>query len=778
MCGSSRSRTTTNQTTNQTATTTPQAPSWLQNPTQDYIGRVNDLMNRGGPFVAGASDLQRQAFDGASRLGGGPTINLPGGRGGGMGGGPKIDEMGPQVAGGGGDGYVSPNAGSGGQGGGMGGGRTANVFDLAGLLGLSGGTAGPNLTNGTALSRFTGYDPADQAGTQGYQGQGYTASGPAGTQGYDVAGRTGGQGYTASGPFVPQGYDPAQGTATGYTASGPAGGQGYTASLGQGRGYQASLVDPMAFGVGAVNVGPAAQASSRNFTDVDLQGYLNPYTSEVQDAFTTDFDTNAGRVRARQAAIQAANGGLRNSNNALLSAETEGELARARGAGIAGIRSQGFDTAAGLATGDLNREASTSQFNAGQSNQRTLAQAQIDAQRASQEASLRGNALLANQGALNRAGEFGATADNTFGLANMDALNRASEFGADARNRSALDFAGRTDAAGQFTAGQQNDMTRFNTGALNDARSLLSQQQLTAGLDLAGRQDQAGQFGADAANRADLDFAARRDAAGQFGADAFNRSALDFAGRSDAAGQFGANALNRSNEFGADAFNRAALDFAGRRDAAGQFGADAFNRNSQFNAGSINQNNQFNAGQMDNALARRLQAAGLLTNLGATMGADTRANIGLQAELGGQQRDITQRQMTDEYQRLALIQSLLGTNPNAFIGQTSTGTSTTNGTSTQSSNPGLGGIIGGIGQGLSGAASLAALFSDERLKADIEPAGTDAKGRRWYDYRYIWDAVGTRRRGVMAQEVMATDPHAVGERDGFLTVDYSKLEMA
>lgn len=632
---SSRSRTTSNQTTNQTATTTPQAPSWLQNPTQDYIGRVNDLMNRGGPFVAGASDLQRQAFDGASRLGNGPTINLPaglGGRGGGMAGGPKIDEMGPQVAGGGGDGYVSPNAGNAGNpAGGVFGGRTANVFDLAGLLGLSGGTAGPNLTDGTALSRFTGYDPAGQAGTQGY------------------------------------------------TASGPAGGEGYTASLGQGRGYQASLVDPRAFGVGGVNVGPAAQASSRNFTDVDLQGYLNPYTSEVQDAFTNDFDTNAGRVRARQAAIQAANGGLRNSNNAIQSAETEGELARARGSGVANIRSQGFNTAAGLATGDLNREASTSQFNAGQSNQMSLAQAQIDAQRNSLEAQLRSQGILSNQGALNRAGEFGADADNRFGLANMDALNQAGAFGADARNRSGLDFA--------------------------------------------GRQDQAGQFGA-------------------------------------------------------DAFNRAALDFAGRRDAAGQFGADAFNRNSQFNAGSINQNSQFNAGQMDNALARQLQAAGLLTNLGSTMGADTRANIGLQAELGGQQRDINQRQMTDEYQRLALIQSLLGVNPGAFIGQTSTGTSTTNGTSTQSSNPGLGGIIGGIGQGLSGAASLAALFSDERLKADIEPAGTDAKGRRWYDYRYLWDAVGTRRRGVMAQEVRETDPHAVGERDGFLTVDYSKLEMA
>jgi hypothetical protein len=156
------------------------------------------------------------------------------------------------------------------------------------------------------------------------------------------------------------------------------------------------------------------------------------------------------------------------------------------------------------------------------------------------------------------------------------------------------------------------------------------------------------------------------------------------------------------------------------------------------------------------------------------MGADNRANIGLQAELGGQQRDINQRLMTEEYQRLALLQGLLGTNPNAFIGQTSTGQSTSSGTNTTSQSPSL---LTQIGQGASTAASLAALFSDRRLKADIEPVGTDTEGRRWYDFRYIWDAVGTRHRGVMAQEVMATDPQAVGERDGFLTVDYSKLEI-
>ena len=417
------------------------------------------------------------------------------------------------------------------------------------------------------------------------------------------------------------------------------------------------MVDPNAFRVGQTQVGPMSQASARNFTDANFSAYENPYTSAVTDTTMADIDANDGRIRAQQAAQQAANGGVRNSNNAVLSSLTEGELSRARASSLAGIRSQGFNTAAGLITGDNDRQAQTSQFNAAQTNQGVLAQASADSSRNQLLAQLQSAGLLSNQSAYNQASQFGA-------------------------------------------------------GAANDA------------------------------------------------------------------GQFGANARNQANQFGANAFNNASLDSAGRRDNASQFGANAFNQNSQYNAGATNQNNQFNAGQQDNALMRQLQAAGLLGNLGTAMGADNRANIALQGDLGGQQRDIQQRQMTEEYQRLALIQSLMGVNPNAFIGQTSNSSGTSSGNQTTTQNPSL---LTSIGQGASTAASIAQLFamSDERLKADIKPVGTDAKGRKWYDYRYLWDAPGTVRRGVMAQEVRETDPGAVATHEsGFLMVDYAKLEMA
>ena len=404
----SKSNTTSSQTTNQTATTTPNTPDWLQQPWQGFTGQVNDLMNSGKPLVAGPSDLQQTAFNGAASL------------------------------------TTSPN------------------YDWASQLGMGAATAGPN-------------------------------------------------------------------TAQGVTA------------------------------------GPAAQAGSRNFTDVNLQGYMNNGLNGLVDASAADYDATNAAARARAEAQAAWNGGTRNSTNAIGLGELEGSLSRAKNTGLSQIRYDAFNTAANLANNDLNREAANSQFN----------------------------------------------------------------------------------------AGQQNSMSQFNTGQTNAM-------------------------------------------------------------------------------------------------------------------------NQFNAGQQDNALARALQGAGLLANIGQAQGADQRANVALQGDLGAQQRDITNQ--TSEAARLAALQALLAGVPlQAFVGQTSTGQSNSSGTNTTTSSPSL---LSQIGQGASTAASLAALFSDRRLKTDIRPSHKDGRGRQWYRYRYLWDRPGTVHEGVMAQEVMATDPLAVGERHGFLTVNYSMLEAA
>ena len=83
--------------------------------------------------------------------------------------------------------------------------------------------------------------------------------------------------------------------------------------------------------------------------------YLNPYLTEVVGASAADFDANSGRVRAQQALDLAGSGAFGGSGAALTQSMTEGELARARGATLSGLRSRGYETALGAASGDADR---------------------------------------------------------------------------------------------------------------------------------------------------------------------------------------------------------------------------------------------------------------------------------------------------------------------------------------------------------------------------------------------------------------------------------------
>lgn len=66
------------------------------------------------------------------------------------------------------------------------------------------------------------------------------------------------------------------------------------------------------------------------------------------------------------------------------------------------------------------------------------------------------------------------------------------------------------------------------------------------------------------------------------------------------------------------------------------------------------------------------------------------------------------------------------------------------------------------------------VFSDRRLKRDIERIGTHASGVPLYSFKYLHD--NTPRVGVMADEVEKVMPEAVGELGGFKTVNYEMLE--
>jgi hypothetical protein len=195
---------------------------------------------------------------------------------------------------------------------------------------------------------------------------------------------------------------------------------------------------------------------------------------------------------------------------------------------------------------------------------------------------------------------------------------------------------------------------------------------------------------------------------------------------------------------------------------------DTSNRQQQglANQTTAQQSDLANQASSNDALNRQLSAAGLLGNLGSAQGADARANASTMNALGQDQRSIAQAQAAAPISLADALSNLYGKNQmGLFQGQTSTGNSTTK----SSSDPGL---LGTIGQGLQVAGSAAALFSDVRLKTDIRPLGKDAEGRNRYAWRYLWGQPG---EGYLAHEVARTDPQAVGEFAGFLTVDHTKM---
>ncbi len=85
-----------------------------------------------------------------------------------------------------------------------------------------------------------------------------------------------------------------------------------------------------------------------------------------------------------------------------------------------------------------------------------------------------------------------------------------------------------------------------------------------------------------------------------------------------------------------------------------------------------------------------------------------------------------------------------------------------------------GGSPSTLGSIASTVGGIASIFSDRRLKRDIERVGEFPDGLGIYTYRYVMSA--KRVLGVMADEVAKLRPWALGsERAGYATVNYGAL---
>lgn len=75
-----------------------------------------------------------------------------------------------------------------------------------------------------------------------------------------------------------------------------------------------------------------------------------------------------------------------------------------------------------------------------------------------------------------------------------------------------------------------------------------------------------------------------------------------------------------------------------------------------------------------------------------------------------------------------------------------------------------------------GASIVSAFKSDKKLKENIKQVGVSPQGYKIYEFNYIGGDV--RFRGAMAQDVIQKNPMAVGIDQNYLTVDYSKIDVA
>lgn len=526
------------------------------------------------------------------------------------------------------------------------------------------GTAGVDFklmdSGGMQQGPAYGYNPATGQAS-GYQAPQLGSASLVQARGYDAP-----QLGPASGYAAPRVGAPIGASVTNYTAQ-------PTAKTEIGQNTDANAYNYNAMQAGGSQIDPTVNAQAGSLLD-NFQDYWSPFADDVVKTTMSSYDQNAAEQQARLMADGARNGAFGGSRFGVAQAELLGDQGRTRAELQADLRNQAFNTAAGLSQSDAANRQQASLFNAGSANQRGLAQAGLDQDR------------------------------NFFNAANV---NEQRQFGADAGNRASMFNAGNDLTRNLTQAGLNQDVNLTNSGAVNQQRQFGAGAANTAGLFNAGQdlQSKLAQAGFDAES-------------GQFNAGARNQFGLAQAGFNQDAGQFNSGLNMQGQLANQGAQNQFGLAQAGLSADAGQFNAgaqnqfglanmDARNQAGQFNAGANNQMSQFNAQQGDNAQLRALQAAGMLGGLANDYGQNTRSDLGLMNDFGGDMRAIEQMYAMAGPAQLEMMGQLYGTTPyNLFSGQNVNSSGTMTGTNTTVQKPSLFSMLMQMGEKAGTAATM------------------------------------------------------------------------
>lgn len=612
---SSKQKTVENGTKTDTSTVTPNLPPNLQTGLTGYVDKVNGLAGL-NPYdmVAGPSQLQQQAFQGAANLGSGPGVNWNGApqTGGQMQApyqsrltatsGPMPREVMQRA--------VNPGPATPPQAGAENG-LAAQMGLYPGAPSGTGGQMAPPAANSgwqggiqraADLAGQVAGSPANLASAYGYNAPQIGQAQLPGAVGANVPqiGQAPGyqalQGQAVTGdPSQVQNYNPtlysgaALGDAHGYDPTllqtptlGPAAqvgpislGQAQQAqgvNLGQaaqaagvsvGQAQQAAAGSSQGYGYDAATNSNVPQAQAQQAQSVNaaglLQNFQNPYTQQVVNATMADFDAKAAQQQAALKAQGAAAGAFAGSRFGIAQAQLLDDQGRSRSLQDANIRSSGFNTALGAALQQAGQDTGVSQTNAGLGTNVNLANAQ--------------NTLtnsMHNIDAINQAAGLGATNKTQSSIANAGNTTQASianaqNSGENARAQAQLDAshnqfnAGETNKTAQAQGQLDSSNNQFNTNQFNQ----FMQQQGLVNADLGkfdvGEQNTQARTGAQIALQGAQGNQIATNQANQFGAAAGNTRDLAQAGFLQQAGLQSAEALTGASQYGANATNTLGL---------------------------------------------------------------------------------------------------------------------------------------------------------------------------------------------------------------------------
>lgn len=434
----------TNQTTNETATTTPNVPDYIKGPVQNYYSQIGSYANADPySYATPANGLQQQAAGSAGNLSSNPLF------------GTAANAMQGLL------GAATPTAGY----------QSANLAQLPGVTNAS--AQGYTPTNATAANagnanQMTAANAgnAAQVNLQGYQAQGYTAAqaGPVNLS-QNVADM---QAQSLLSNFNSY-LNPTTGALVDATLA------NFDDQAGrQQAAMSAQAAKAGAFGGSRYGIAEAQllsdQGRNRALTEAELRN--NAWNSAAGlSATDTGFRQQAASQNAQArnnraetlAALQAQNNqfnaGAKNDASAFSAgANNTASQFGANAANQGSLFNAGAQNEFGLANAGFQQGAN--QFNAGAQNDFALTNSGYQQQ-----------ANLANAGYANQAAQFGAGAQNTANLANAQAQNQFGLAGFDAGNQ-----------MNQFNASQANQNSQFNA-----QQQLASQaQQLAAAQGLSG----------------------------------------------------------------------------------------------------------------------------------------------------------------------------------------------------------------------------------------------------------------------------------------------------